>query len=121
VPASFCRFDGAFYAVLRAQAVLTVADQTVQSRQLVSDQITELAKNKIKFGLDVSFANVDLAQSQLLQIQARDDLQSSYAQLRKPSAIRTSGPFTWPMSPCRLPRLPTSLRSSSRPSETARK
>jgi outer membrane protein len=73
--------DGAFYAVLRAQAVLTVADQTVQSRQLVSDQITELAKNKIKSGLDVSFANVDLAQSQLLQIQARDDLQSSYAQL----------------------------------------
>jgi len=73
--------DEAYFGVLRAQAVLTVADQTVQSRQLVSDQITELAKNKIKSGLDVSFANVDLAQAQLLQIQAQNDLQSSFAQL----------------------------------------
>jgi len=85
--------DGAFYAVLRAQAVLTVADQTVQSRQLVSDQITELAKNKIKSGLDVSFANVDLAQSQLLQIQARDDLQSSYAQLSEALAYSDQRTF----------------------------
>jgi outer membrane protein len=46
-----------------------------------ADQITELEKNKIKSGLDVSFANVDLAQAQLLLIQAQNDLDTSYAQL----------------------------------------
>src|SRR5579863_2102905 len=67
-PTSFA-VDEAFYAVLRAQAVLQVAQETVKARQLVSDQITTLEKNKLKSGLDVSFANVDLSQAQLLQIQ----------------------------------------------------
>ncbi|MGH9747781.1 MAG: TolC family protein [Candidatus Acidiferrales bacterium] len=73
--------DRAYYAVLKAQAVLQVAIETVKARQLVSDQITTLAKNKLKSGLDVSFANVDLAQAQLLQIQAQNDLDASLADL----------------------------------------
>jgi outer membrane protein len=73
--------DRAYFSVLKAQAVLSVAQETVKERQLVSDQITELEKNKIKSGLDVSFANVDLAQAQLLLIQAQDGLDTSYAQL----------------------------------------
>jgi outer membrane protein len=73
--------DQSYFAVLKAQAVLAVAQETVKARQLVSDQITELEKNKIKSGLDVSFANVDLAQAQLLLIQARNDLEASFANL----------------------------------------
>jgi outer membrane protein len=73
--------DRAYFTVLKAKAVLSVADETVKDRQLVSDQTGELEKNKIKSGLDVSFANVDLAQAQLLQIQARNDLDTSYANL----------------------------------------
>ena len=73
--------DRAYFAVLKAQAVLTVAEQTVKQRQLVADQVTALAQNQIKSGLDVSFANVDLAEAQLLLIQARNDLDASYAQL----------------------------------------
>ena len=73
--------DQAYYAVLKSQAVLKVAEETVKDRQLVSDQITELEKNKLKSGLDVSFANVNLAQAQLLLIQAQNDLQASYADL----------------------------------------
>jgi len=75
------RVDATFYAVLKAQAVLRVAQETVKARQLVADQISELAKNKLKSGLDVSFANVDLAQSQLLLVQAQNDLQASNAAL----------------------------------------
>ena len=71
--------DRSFYGVLKAQAVLKVAQETVKDRQLVSDQITALAQNKLKSGLDVSFANVDLAQAQLLLVQAQNDLQASYA------------------------------------------
>ena len=73
--------DAAYYGVLKAQAVLQVAQETVKDRQLVSDQITALEKNKLKSGLDVSFANVDLAQAQLLLVQAQNDLQASFADL----------------------------------------
>jgi len=75
--------DRSYYGVLRAQALLRVAQQTVSERQLVSDQVTQLAANLLKSQLDVSFANVDLAQSQLLLIQAQNDLQTSYAELTR--------------------------------------
>jgi outer membrane protein len=73
--------DRAFFSVLKAQAVLTVAQQTVKERQLVDDQVTELQKNNIKSGLDVKFADVDLAQARLLLIQAQNDLDASNAEL----------------------------------------
>jgi outer membrane protein len=73
--------DRAYFVALRAQAVLTVARETVKERQLVADQVGELEKNKIKSGLDLSFANVDLAQAQLLLLQAQNDLDTSYAEL----------------------------------------
>ncbi len=71
----------AYFSALRAQAVLQVAEQTVKSRHLVADQTSALQKNNLKSGLDVSFANVDLAQAQLLLIQAQNDVQASYAEL----------------------------------------
>jgi outer membrane protein len=73
--------DQAYFNVLRAQAVLQVAEQTVKSRQLVADQTSALQKSNLKSGLDVSFANVDLAQAQLLLIQAQNDVQASFAEL----------------------------------------
>jgi outer membrane protein len=75
------RVDRSYYDALKAQAVLRVAQETVKDRQLVSDQITALAQNQLKSGLDVSFANVDLAQAQLLLVQAQNDVQASYASL----------------------------------------
>ena len=73
--------DAAYFNALKAQAVLRVAEETVKDRKLVSDQVTEMKKSKLKSGLDVSFANVDLAQAQLLLVQAQNDLQASYAEL----------------------------------------
>jgi outer membrane protein len=73
--------DSTYYNALKAQAVLEVAEETVKDRQLVSDQITELQKNKLRSGLDVSFANVNLAQAQLLLVQAQNDLQTAFAEL----------------------------------------
>ena len=70
-----------YFGVLKAQSVLRVAEETVKARQLVADQVSALAKSSLKSGLDVSFANVDLARAQLLLVQAQNDLQSSYAQL----------------------------------------
>jgi len=71
----------AYFATLKSKAVLIVAEETVKDRQLIADQVGVMAKNQLKSGLDVAFSKVDLAQSQLLLIQAQNDLQSSYAQL----------------------------------------
>jgi outer membrane protein len=75
--------DQSYFGVLRAQALLRVAEQTVGERQLVSNQVTQMAANQLKSQLDVTFANVDLAQSQLLLIQAQNNLQGSYADLTR--------------------------------------
>jgi len=75
--------DQSYFGVLRAQALLRVAQQTVAERQLVSNQVTQLAANQLKSQLDVTFANVDLAQAQLLLIQAQNNVQASYADLTR--------------------------------------
>jgi outer membrane protein len=71
----------AYFASLKSKALLTVANETVKDRQVIADQITLMQKNQLKSGLDVAFANVDLAQAKLLLIQAQNDLQASYANL----------------------------------------
>src|SRR4029077_17627087 len=75
------RVNLAYFGALKAQSVLHVAEETVKARQLVADQISELAKSSLKSGLDVSFSNVDLARAKLLLVQAQNDLQASFAQL----------------------------------------
>jgi outer membrane protein len=71
----------AYFGLLRAQAVMTVADQTVAARQVVVDQVSALAESKLKSTLDVSFANVNLADAKLLQVQAQDDVKAAEANL----------------------------------------
>lgn len=71
----------AYFGLLRAQAVMKVADQTVQARQVVVDQVTALAESKLKSSLDVSFANVNLSDARLLQIQAQNDVKAAEAEL----------------------------------------
>jgi len=71
----------AYFAVLRARAVLRVANQTVSARQLVVDQVSALAESKLKSTLDVSFANVNLADAKLLLVQAQSDVKAAEADL----------------------------------------
>jgi outer membrane protein len=73
--------SGAYFDALQAQSVLEVAKQTVDTRQLVVDQVSALATNQLKSGLDVSFAQVDLEGGRLLLANAQNDLQASFAQL----------------------------------------
>ncbi len=73
--------DQAFYNALQAQALLKVAQQTVQTRQSVEQQISELAKNKLRSTLDLSFAQVNLSQAKLLQLDAQNNVESTLAAL----------------------------------------
>jgi len=71
----------AFFNALQAQAVLSVAQQTVDARQIVADQIGALYKNKLKSELDFSFANVNLAQAKLLLLDAQNNQEAAQATL----------------------------------------
>lgn len=73
--------DQAFYNALQSQAVLRVAEQTVSSRQVVSDQVSALAKSKLKSELDLSFASVNLSQAMLLRLDAENNAQAALASL----------------------------------------
>jgi outer membrane protein len=73
--------DQAFYGALQTHAVLRVAEQTVASRQLLADQVSALTKSKLKSDLDLSFANVNLAQAKLLYLDALNNDKSAMAGL----------------------------------------
>jgi outer membrane protein len=71
----------AFFSALQTHAVLRVAEETVNARQVVADQVGALAKNKLKSELDLSFANVNLAQAKLLLLDAQNNDKSALAGL----------------------------------------
>ena len=72
----------AYFAVLSAQSVLKVVDETVKDRQTVVDQVTALVEiAKRKSTLDLSFANVNLSGAKLLQVQAQNELKAAEARL----------------------------------------
>jgi outer membrane protein len=73
--------DAGYFGALGAQAVLHVAQQTVETRRLLSDQVTALATNKLRSELDVSFAQVQLQQAQLLIEKAQNDADAAMATL----------------------------------------
>jgi len=73
--------DQAFYNVLETKALVAVAQQTVDSRQLLVDKIKALTDAKLKSELDLSFTRVDLARGKLLLLEAHNNYQTSLAAL----------------------------------------
>jgi outer membrane protein len=73
--------DQAFYDALTAQAVLQVAKQTVATRQATKSQVNQMTQNKLRSTLDLSFADVNLSESQLLQLDAQNNADATMATL----------------------------------------
>lgn len=73
--------DQAFYNALEAQALVHVAAETVNARQSTETQVSQMTKNKLKSTLDLSFADVDLSQGKLLQLDAQNNADSAMAAL----------------------------------------
>ncbi len=71
--------DQVFFAVIEAQETLKVATQTVDARQTLTDQVSALTKAKLKSDLDESFAQVNLSQAKLLQLDAQNNLDAAKA------------------------------------------
>jgi outer membrane protein len=73
--------DQAFYNALQAHALLQVAKQTVNLRQTTQNQVNQLTQNKLRSTLDLTFANVNLSQAQLLQLDAQNNAEATMAAL----------------------------------------
>ncbi|MGD0831610.1 MAG: TolC family protein [Terracidiphilus sp.] len=73
--------DQAFFNALQAQALLKVADQNVSTRMTTQTQVNQLTSNKLKSTLDLAFANVTLSQAKVLQLDARNNADSTMASL----------------------------------------
>ena len=88
------RVNQAYFDALRAQALVKVAQATVAARQLLVDQVSTLAQNKLRSQLDVSFAGVSLAQAKLLLIRTQDSVQQSLAELTEALGIEQQQTYT---------------------------
>ncbi len=73
--------DQAFYRALTAQEVLKVAEQTVATRQATGQQIGALTNQNLRSTLDLSLADVQISQAQLLVLDAQNATQSAMASL----------------------------------------
>ncbi|HLX76439.1 MAG TPA: TolC family protein [Terriglobales bacterium] len=99
--------DQAFYNALQTRAVLQVAQQTVAERQTVTDQVQALFNSKLKSALDLSFAQVNLAQARLLLLDAQNNDAAAianlsavlgYSNLQNYDLVEESTPLTAPPS-----------------------
>jgi outer membrane protein len=70
-----------YFAALQSQAVLHVAEQTLNTRKLLLDQVSALASNKLKSELDVSFARVAFEEGRLLLSKSQNEVKAALAAL----------------------------------------
>jgi outer membrane protein len=84
----------AFFETERTQALERVAQQTVNERQVVADQVSALVSNKLKSNLDLSFAQVNLAQARLLFITTQNNIIKAFAQLNRALGSQTQQTYT---------------------------
>jgi outer membrane protein len=75
--------DIAFYRALEAQATLEVATSTVKERSDVNEQVGAMTASKLKSTLDQSFAQVNLSQAKLLDLNAQNEYDSAIAALNE--------------------------------------
>ena len=94
----------AYFDVLHARAAVKVAEQTVAARQLLDDQVTELARNKLRSQVDVSFADVNVSEAKLLLLRAQDSVAGALAELGR--AVGSDQPANYQLSDEPLPPAP---------------
>jgi outer membrane protein len=75
--------DLAFYNALEAQATLEVAKSTVATRQAVDDQVSALTASNLRSTLDQSFAQANLSQAKLLNLDSQNQFDAAMASLNE--------------------------------------
>jgi outer membrane protein len=105
--------DQAFYRLLNAQSLLDVAKATVAARGDVQNLTSALTKNALKSDLDLNIASADLSQSQLLQLDAENEVASARAALAAVLATPADTAYQAVEDPRAAPPPPPSPDSSA--------
>jgi outer membrane protein len=71
----------AYFDVLRADALLVVADETLRERQTLLRQVTVLQRAGLRSTLDVAVASRDVASAEQLQLEGRNRRLDAFAEL----------------------------------------
>lgn len=95
----------AYFGVLQSQALVRVAQETVTQRRTLDDQVTALGKAQLKSQVDVSFADVNLSEAQLMLIRARDALQQAFVDLNR-ALGQDAAPVQYQLAEGALPAAP---------------
>ena len=116
----------AFFAALRAQAVLRVAEETVKARTLVVEQVRALADAKLRSGLDLSFVEVALSEAMLVRASVMNEREAAFADLSNAMGLRAPKEFELVFAPPPLDGLETNTELlaeaiGSRPDLSVRK
>lgn len=98
--------DQVFYAVIEAQETLKVASRSVEARQTITDQVSALTAAKLKSDLDESFAQVNLSQAKLLQLDAQNNLDAAKAAFSAVLGFDQQMNYVLVDDPASLPALP---------------
>lgn len=93
-----------YFGVLESQAVVKVAQETVNARQLLADQVGELARNNLKSQLDVAYADVNVSQAKLLLLSAQEGITGALAELGR--ALGSDRPANYRLVEEQLPPSP---------------
>jgi outer membrane protein len=86
--------DRSYFDVLKAQALLRVANETVSSRQIVYDEIAALAQNKLKSDLDQTYARANLEEANQLVLQAKNAVEVAYSKLSEAMGFQSVQKFS---------------------------
>jgi outer membrane protein len=88
------KVDRSYFDVLKAQALLRVANETVTSRQGLYDEIAALAKSQLKSDLDQTYARANLEQANQLVLQAKNAVEKTHAELSEAMGFRAVQKFS---------------------------
>jgi outer membrane protein len=87
------RVDRAYLNVLKAEALMNVAQQTVADRQVLYDDINALVQNKLKSDLYLAQARANLEQAEQLLLQTQNAVGEAFAKLSAALGYKTEYRF----------------------------
>lgn len=94
----------AYFDTLRSEALLQVAQETVDERQQVTNQVSQLTTAQLRSELDEHFAEVNLAQAKVDLSNAQAAVSAAFAQLAM--ALGLPGPRTFTLNAEAVPAEP---------------
>jgi outer membrane protein len=84
----------AYYQALASESVLKVAQETLDLRRLTLRQVSALAQGALRSTMDVSFAQVNVSQSELDLYRAENDAKASHTRLSAAIGYERDQPFS---------------------------